>query len=424
MALEAGPSRPGEALAFWRAKAPVTPAEYKALSEGARRRAFTVSGLARRDQVELIHTALTRALARGEPLAAFKKRLGPLLEQQGWTGRRAWRVENIYRTNMQTAYMAGRYAQMKAAAPGRPYWRYVAVKDPRTRPTHAALNGRVYRHDHEFWDAWYPPNGFRCRCTVQTMSRRQVEARGIAVEENKPGLVEPVGPDGARLPARPLTPDPGFAGNAGRDWLSGLAPRELEGEVTDLVRLAVCRRGKGLFAGGGTCRPQLSRLDPRHILKFTEADLLPKGLKDAEYVHAFLAEFGLKGVGDSMVHRLPGGIPVPVSKDLFVDRRTGGWKVRKEGRERYMRLLARTILNPYEVWLVPAEVSGRRLTVLRALRLFAGEDGRLGGFAVWNLVGGRRWREATAFAPKLLSAQRMIRYLERQRRGTLVFREP
>ena len=211
---------------------------------------------------------------------------------------KAWRVDNIYRTNMQSAYMAGRYAQMQTTTKTRPYWRYVAVKDGRTRPTHRAMNGKVFPHDHEFWDSWYPPNGFRCRCTVQTLSQAQVEARGLTVEERMPRMIEPIGPGGVKMPARPLRPDPGFSGNVGRDWLAGLAPGSLEGTIKDLTSLAICKEGKGLFASGNICKPPLKDLDKRHFLPVTKDDILPKGLAPEEYVKAFLGEFGLKGLDD------------------------------------------------------------------------------------------------------------------------------
>jgi SPP1 gp7 family putative phage head morphogenesis protein len=424
MALKVGGNTPKEALAYWRGKAPITNAKYKKLGEQARQRAFTVAGLARQDQVQAVHTALAKAIENGETLAQFKKRLGPLLDRQGWTGKRAWRIENIYRTNMQSAYMAGRYAQMKAVAKRRPYWRYIAVKDSRTRPTHAALNGKVYPHDHDFWAAWYPPNGFGCRCTVQTLSAAQVESRGLKVESRVPTMIEPVGPGGVKMPARPLRPDPGFHGNVGRDWLSGLSPRELKGELKDLASVALCREGRGLFAGGDDCKPPLIQLAKRHILPVRAADIMAKGLAPEKYVKAFLSEFGIADINGAAVHRLPGNIPVVIDKGLFTDKRTGKWKADKSGRGPFVKLLARTIKNPYEIWMVPAEVGGRVYTTLRLLRLFSWR-GKLGGFAVFNLVGGRAWQGATTFTPKLGKAESaLLEYLEKQRRGTLIFREP
>jgi SPP1 gp7 family putative phage head morphogenesis protein len=424
MPLEVGGSTPKEALAYWKGRAPVTHAEYKALSDQARQRAFTVAGLARRDQVEAVHTALANAIDNGETLAQFKKRLGPLMEQQGWIGRKAWRIENIYRTNMQSAYMAGRFAQMKSTAKRRPYWRYVAVKDSRTRPSHRALDGKVYPHDHDFWSTWYPPNGFGCRCTVQTLSASQVKSRGLQVESRVPSMVEPVGPDGVKLPARPLRPDPGFHGNVGREWLSGLSPRELEGELKDLVSVAICREGRGMFASGDDCKPPLISLAKRHILPVRAADIMAKGLAPEKYVKAFLGEFGVSDINGAVVHKLPGGIPVAIDKGLFIQKTTGKWKADKSGRGPYVKLLARTIKSPYEIWMVPAKADGRVYTTLRLLRLFSWQ-GKLGGFAVFNLVGGRMWQGATTFTPKLGKAESvLLGYLEKQRRGTLIYREP
>lgn len=48
-----------------------------------------------------------------------------------------------------------------------PNLRYIAVQDERTRVSHAALHGCVIPIDHPFWDKYYPPNDWNCRCSVQ-----------------------------------------------------------------------------------------------------------------------------------------------------------------------------------------------------------------------------------------------------------------
>ena len=48
------------------------------------------------------------------------------------------------------------------------------------------MDGRVFQADSPVWDTWYPPNGFRCRCTVRSLSKRQVEQMGLTVEEKAP----------------------------------------------------------------------------------------------------------------------------------------------------------------------------------------------------------------------------------------------
>lgn len=124
---------------------------------------------------------------------AFCEVFGMPLTSEGYEGLDPLQADLIFRTNIQTAYNVGHYEQM--TDPGvmklRPYWQYDAVNDAHTRPSHLAMDGRVFPADSAVWDSWFPPNGFRCRCTVKTLSKRQVEARGLKVEQSAPGGVMP-----------------------------------------------------------------------------------------------------------------------------------------------------------------------------------------------------------------------------------------
>ena len=180
----AEPVAPDAAIAFWKQRAKLTDEQAKALGEEAKHRAFYVTGLAKQDMVQLVSDGIEQALKNGETLADFKKRIAAAIETQGWHD---YRVENIFRTNMQTAYSAGRYKKMQAVKASRPYWQYIAVMDKRVRPSHAILHEKVYPANHEFWASNYPPNGFRCRCGVRTLSARQVEKLGLEVQKNMPG---------------------------------------------------------------------------------------------------------------------------------------------------------------------------------------------------------------------------------------------
>ena len=57
-----------------------------------------------------------------------------------------------------------------------PNLRYSAVNDRRTRPQHRAWHGIVRPLSDDFWNTHYPPNGWRCRCTVHQTLR---PARGL-----------------------------------------------------------------------------------------------------------------------------------------------------------------------------------------------------------------------------------------------------
>ena len=50
---------------------------------------------------------------------------------------------------------------------------YRTAGDDRVRPEHAALNGVTLPPSDEFWESYYPPNGWRCRCTVVQVRKRK-----------------------------------------------------------------------------------------------------------------------------------------------------------------------------------------------------------------------------------------------------------
>lgn len=238
--ITADPVNPEAAMEFWKNRVKLTAKEAKVLTTGARNRAFYVTGLAEMDMVSAVHGAIAEALASGETLADFKKRIGPVIDAQGW---KSFRVETIFRTNMQTAYAAGRYAKQQAVKKLLPFLRYVTVEDRHRRPSHAVLHGMVFPADHEFWDSNTPPNGFRCRCDVVALSRKQVERRGLKVETEIPRDLLYVDPEnGMEIPVALPGADKGFMNNPGKDWLAGLSPEQIDGsELRDMLRRAICR---------------------------------------------------------------------------------------------------------------------------------------------------------------------------------------
>jgi SPP1 gp7 family putative phage head morphogenesis protein len=425
--VEAKPLPPKEAMAFWADKVPVTKREWKTLEDTAKARAFTVAGLARGDLLDAVHVSMGQVLEQGQTFATWKKSVAA----QGLAGLgfSDVRLETIFRTNLQSAYQAGRYAQMRRATEDRPYWRYTAVNDSRTRPTHRGMHGLVYPAEHPFWGTYYPPNGYRCRCSVQSLSARQVEARGIEVQTDIPEMVQYKDPTTGFPMETPLYPDQGFAGNVGRDWFASLSPEELDGVIGPLATRAVCRDGGGpaFAATGDACRPPLADLDPRHVLPVAEGDILPAKGAPADYVSVFLREFGLNDLEGHKLIRLPGvDLPLVVSKYFFIEKATGNWKTTWTDKGPYVRLLARTILSPYEIWQDTVEIAGERRQSLRLIRLFRGPgEKEIGGYCAFHLIQARSWASATAFAPKSnRSRKAILEYLETYRAGTLIYREP
>lgn len=224
-----------EAEEFWSTKIAFGPGEFAALSDDAKVKAFAVAGIAKGDELATVFASLQRAINDGISYGEFQKECRDIFERRGWTGKMAWRVDNIFRTNIQTAYQLGRYKQMSENVKDRPYWMYDAVNDKRTRPTHSAVDGKVYPADHEFWNNWYPPNGFRCRCGVISYSKAQIESRGLDVEEEDI-TGTPLLPPGAIKPV-PLLPDTGFDHHPGKTVWGDIIADKLKSWPEEVVTL-------------------------------------------------------------------------------------------------------------------------------------------------------------------------------------------
>ncbi|WP_036644861.1 phage head morphogenesis protein [Paenibacillus sp. oral taxon 786] len=202
-----------EAVKYFGDKLPVTASEFQKLAEEYKSHAFTVSGYTKIQILKKFHDELLKAIEDGLTLKEFKESMNDFLERRGYTGLTNFQADNIFRTNVQTAYQVGHYKQMTSpeVMKLRPYWMYDAVNDQRTRPSHLAMDGRVFRADDPIWNTWYPPNGFRCRCSVVTLSERQVRERGLKVETEPPVAAEVNG----RFVN--ILPDPQFATNPAKN---------------------------------------------------------------------------------------------------------------------------------------------------------------------------------------------------------------
>jgi len=99
-----------------------------------------------------------------------------------------WR-ETEYANAVNSGMQASRYYSMKDRADALPYWRYETMEDGRVRQAHANLNNKVFHHDDTIWNTIYPPNGWRCRCSVtpidddsEVLERDAYEASGFLGE--------------------------------------------------------------------------------------------------------------------------------------------------------------------------------------------------------------------------------------------------
>lgn len=71
-----------------------------------------------------------------------------------------------YNQAVAASQCAARWTEQVSRAKSMPFLQYHAVMDSNTRAEHAALHGVIKRVDSDFWDKYYPPNGWGCRCEV------------------------------------------------------------------------------------------------------------------------------------------------------------------------------------------------------------------------------------------------------------------
>lgn len=407
-----------EALAFWRDKIRLSPSQFGKLSDEARLRAFAVSGIAKGDELETVYQALAKALAKGSTLAEFKRDCAKIFERRGWVGKRCWRIDNIYRTNLQTAYNVGRYKWQKAGARFLPYLQYSAVNDSRTRPTHRALDGLVFPVDHKFWDHWYPPNGFMCRCGTLALTKGQVERMGLRVETEDPtgSLIEPIDPrTGNSLPARQLLPDIGWDYHPGKTVWGGLTDSSMgKGSGTFSTMPGV--RGPADYR-----RPALKNIRPADIPDFEEDRFLPKGLSEDAYKEAFLRQYGeSKSVVDVL-----GELVVLTLRAFQRDKSKPegeSLKLTKKGHGELVPLIEEILRDPFEIWLTPQRnAAGKIRLTKRYLALWKTVDkARFSAVTVFEVVDGI-FKGVTAFIPLGNTGESKLSYAEGQRQGVLLY---
>lgn len=167
----------------------VLPENYYGKLIGVQRaQATTVAGLASLEQIKFIIDQLSKVMADGGTLNTFQEavKAGGLeinLPQ--------YRLDNIFRTNIQAAYSRGRWEQQMRVRGTRPYLMYDSINDSRTRPAHHAMDNIILKWDDPFWKTNYPTNGYRCRCTVISLSDSQAKKRGIPETLPDPATTKP-----------------------------------------------------------------------------------------------------------------------------------------------------------------------------------------------------------------------------------------
>ncbi|WP_301818271.1 phage head morphogenesis protein [Neisseria maigaei] len=264
---------PEQAVKYFEGLGFNVPSDWKITWNEAQAKARAIAGIHKQDIAAQIHGALYESLKNGTSFEKFRDDLAGRLKQHDWQllkdgdivhintgevdgkGITVHRLETIFRTQMQSAYMAGHWQALEDGRDSAPWLQYSAILDSRTRQSHAAAHGAVYHIDDPFWDYFYPPNGFNCRCTVRAFSDRDLKRRNLLPQKaqledtevvvNRKGDTRPAKAvklaDGSRFYT-----DAGFQNNVGKSHLANLGQLQMQRAVELPPKLASVAVGAAL----------------------------------------------------------------------------------------------------------------------------------------------------------------------------------
>lgn len=260
---------PEAATAFFRAKGLRATFSHADMIGEAHDHAFTVAKMMDMDLLAQVRASLDEALATGTPFGEWKQQIAPLLKKAGWWGEQpvrdpatgatapaqlgsAWRLETIFRTNMQQAYAVEAWRSIVEGAELAPFLMYDAVDDLRTRAEHRSWDGTVLRWDHPWFKAHFPPCGFNCRCGVVQLSPDDLQVMGLSVSPEAPedGTYRWRNPRTGMPMTVPKGVDPGFDRNPGAAYVAQLErlAREKISQIADPVTRKAAEAGMASVA--------------------------------------------------------------------------------------------------------------------------------------------------------------------------------
>lgn len=134
-------------------------------------------------------------LEEGAHVKEATQTLDEAFDALGLTKKNNFQLETVFRTQTALTFSAGRWQADQDEAIQEILWgyKYVTVGDDRVRPEHEELDGVTLPKDDPFWDTFWPPNGWNCRCQAIPIFEERKEVQS---------------PDDAEV-------DPDFAFNAG-----------------------------------------------------------------------------------------------------------------------------------------------------------------------------------------------------------------
>lgn len=174
-----------EAMSFLKSKVPMSKAEWSALEPKLRFRAFTVAKLGEVEVVDKAKQLLLKSLEKGTGYRETWEDLKHRVDTDS-LGIKPGYWENVFRTNTQSAYIAGKLQQYQNT--GVAAYQLMVIEDSRTSKICRHLlsssgYGMILPVDHPFWKKYgFPPYHFQCRSSIRAVYPSQIGKYGNIAE--------------------------------------------------------------------------------------------------------------------------------------------------------------------------------------------------------------------------------------------------
>ncbi len=214
---------PEDAITYFRTKGYAFSWNWEDVWQEEHSHAFTVAKMMQLDLLMDTRKIVDEFNAGNIDYKTAYKQLEFKLRAKGWWGKQQqlnpttgemeevqlgspWRVKRILETNMTVAHSAAMYETQKSQASFAPYWQYIDQDDARVRVLHHKV-GTIFKnavliHSHPFWNKWYPPNDWGCRCYVRHYTLLQVKIYGLTILEDIPDDIGEPAPGWGYIPGQ------------------------------------------------------------------------------------------------------------------------------------------------------------------------------------------------------------------------------
>ncbi len=144
---------------------------------------FIVAGVTSQSMLDMIKSEAEKAFTQGTTFQEFQENL----KLKGFEPDNPYHLRTNFQQAIKSARASAEWKDIQDTKEIFPYLRYITMQDDAVRDEHRALDGIVRHVDDPFWDEYYPPNGWGCRCGKEQLTEE--EANG------DPGLKRDVPPD-------------------------------------------------------------------------------------------------------------------------------------------------------------------------------------------------------------------------------------